>query len=286
MRSKLFVPGSRPELFEKAWRSAADAISFDLEDAVVPERKEEARTLVGSQIAARPASNAQTTIVRVNQVGGTLFESDLEAVVRPGLDMINLPKIEDADEIQFAVERLERIEKERGIGTPVGILVNIETPRGLRNAVQLASTSGRVAGLQLGFGDLFEPLGIERTEATLLSVRLACRLAAAEADVPAYDGAFVAIADLEGFKAEAEAARGLGLAGKSCVHPSQIAIANAVFAPTAAQITRARRVVEAADEMESRGVGAFMVDGVMADGPFIARARQILNVAERASDDG
>lgn len=188
--------------------------------------------------------------------------------------------------IQFAVERLERIEKERGIGTPVGILVNIETPRGLRNAVQLASTSGRVAGLQLGFGDLFEPLGIERTEATLLSVRLACRLAAAEADVPAYDGAFVAIADLEGFKAEAEAARGLGLAGKSCVHPSQIAIANAVFAPTAAQITRARRVVEAADEMESRGVGAFMVDGVMADGPFIARARQILNVAERASDDG
>ena len=285
MRSKLFVPGSRPELFEKAWRSAADAISFDLEDAVVAERKEEARKLVGSQIAARPASNAQTTIVRVNRVGGNLLEADLDAVVRPGLDVINLPKIEDADEIRFAAGRLERIEKERGIGTPVGILVNIETPRGLRNAAFLASASERVAGLQLGFGDLFEPLGIERTAATLLNVRLACRLAAAEADVPAYDGAFVGIADLEGFRAEAEAARALGLAGKSCVHPSQIAIANAVFAPTAAQIERARRVVAAADEMEPRGVGAFTVDGVMADGPFIARAREILRVAGRAGTD-
>ena len=282
MRSKIFVPGSRPELFEKARRSAADAISFDLEDAVVAERKEEARTLVGTQIAARPFSNPQTTIVRVNKVGGRLFEADLDAVVRPGLDVINLPKIEDADEIRLAADRLERLEKERGIETRVGILVNIETPRELRNAAVLAGASERVAGLQLGFGDLFEPLGIERTAATLLNVRLACRLAAAEADVPAYDGAFAGIADLEGFRAEAEAARALGLAGKSCVHPSQIAIANAVFAPTAAEIERARRVVAAADEMEPRGVGAFTVDGVMADGPFIARAREILRVAGRA----
>ena len=282
MRSKIFVPGSRPELFEKARRSAADAISFDLEDAVVAERKEEARTLVGTQIAARPSSNPQTTIVRVNKVGGRLFEADLDAVVRPGLDVINLPKIEDADEIRLVADRLERLEKERGIETRVGILVNIETPRELRNAAVLAGASERVAGLQLGFGDLFEPLGIERTAATLLNVRLACRLAAAEADVPAYDGAFAGIADLEGFRAEAEAARALGLAGKSCVHPSQIAIANAVFAPTAAEIERARRVVAAADEMEPRGVGAFTVDGVMADGPFIARAREILRVAGRA----
>src|SRR5665213_3385427 len=102
MRSKLFVPGSRPELFEKARRSAADAISFDLEDAVVAERKEEARKLVGGQVAERPASGTQTMIVRVNQVGSALFEADLDAVARPGLDIVNLPKVEDPDDIRFA----------------------------------------------------------------------------------------------------------------------------------------------------------------------------------------
>lgn len=285
MRSKLFVPGSRPELFEKARRSAADAISFDLEDAVVAERKDEARRLVGAEIAARPTSGAQTTIVRVNSVGGGLFEADLHAVVRPGLDLVNLPKVEGEDEIRLAAERLESLERERGVETPIGLLVNIETPRGLRNAYLLAGASERVAGLQLGFGDLFEPLGIGRTQATLHHVRLACRLAAAEVGVPAYDGAFVGISDLAGFRLEAEAARALGLAGKSCVHPSQIAVANDVFMPTDGEISRARRIVSVADERESSGVGAFTVDGVMADGPFIARAREILRVAERARVD-
>jgi citrate lyase subunit beta/citryl-CoA lyase len=285
MRSKLFVPGSRPELFEKARRSAADAISFDLEDAVVAERKEEARKLVAGQVAERKADSTQATIVRVNAVGTGLFEADLDAVALPGLDIVNLPKVEDPDDIRFAAARLERVEKERGIATPIGILVNIETPRALRNAVVLADASERVAGLQLGFGDLFEPLGIERNAATLLNVRFACRLAAGEVGIPVYDGAFVGVADPDGFRAEAEAARALGLAGKSCVHPSQIAIANAVFAPTPAQIERARRVVAAADEMGSRGVGAFTVDGIMADGPFIARAREILKIAGQAGAD-
>ena len=121
--------------------------------------------------------------------------------------------------------------------------------------------------------------------ATLLHVRLFCRLAAAEVGVPVYDGAFVGVADPDGFRAEAEAARAVGLAGKTCVHPSQIAIANAVFAPTPAQVERARRIVAAADEMEPRGVGAFTVDGVMADGPFIARAREILKIAGQAGAD-
>ena len=283
MRSKIFVPGSRPELFEKARRSAADAISFDLEDAVVAERKEEARRLVGTQIAARPSSNPQTTIVRVNKVGGRLFEADLDAVVRPGLDVINLPKIEDADEIRLVADRLERLEKERGIETSVGILVNIETPRGLRNAAVLAGASERVAGLQLGFGDLFEPLGIERTAATLLNVRLACRLAAAEADVPAYDGAFVR---------RRTTWRGSGPRrrprGHSALPGRAASILRRSLSPMPClrrrrpRSNRARRVVAAADEMEPRGVGAFTVDGVMADGPFIARAREILRVAGRA----
>lgn len=275
------MPGSRPELFDKAWSSAADAISFDLEDAVAADRKQEAREHVARSLAAN-AGHAKIAIVRVNPWGEALFDEDMDAVVRPGLDIVNLPKIESPEPIAATVRLLERLERERGIARPIGILANIETPRGLRMAAEIALSDERVIGLQLGFGDLFEPLAIERTAAALLPVRLAARLAAAEAGIDAYDGAFVAVSDGEAYRADAEAARALGLAGKSCVHPSQIAIANAVFFPRPSEIENARRIVEKADEMLAKGVGAFTVDGVMADGPFIDRARAILQLARSA----
>ena len=285
MRSKLFVPGSRPEFFDKAWRSAADGISFDLEDSVVAVKKVEARRFVAEGIARPRGSGPKTVIVRVNPVNGPLFDADLDAIVRPQLDVLNLPKVENAETVRSACDRLDRLERERGIDRRIGLLANIETPRGLRNAAEIAASSDRIVGLQLGFGDLFEPLGIEPVLATMTPVRLAVRLAAAEAGVPAYDGAFVSVSDLDGYQAEAEAARAVGFAGKSCVHPTQIAIANAVFFPNGAEIEAARRIVSAADEMASRGVGAFTIAGVMADGPYISRAREILRVAEPERDD-
>jgi citrate lyase subunit beta/citryl-CoA lyase len=285
MRSKLFVPGSRPELFEKAMRSAADAISFDLEDAVVADSKAEARAYVEEAIGRAVGSSRKTIIVRVNPVDGPLFEPDLEAIARPGLDVVNLPKIENAEAVHRASDILERLERKHGLERRIGVLANIETPRGLRRAAEIAASSDRIVGLQLGFGDLFEPLGIERSVATLTPVWLAVRLAAAEAGVPAYDGAFVVVSDLAAFRAEAAAARSVGFAGKSCVHPTQIEVANAVFLPSAEQIEKARRIVSVADEMAARGVGAFTVEGVMADGPFILRAREILRIAELARDD-
>jgi citrate lyase subunit beta / citryl-CoA lyase len=281
MRSKLFVPGSRPELFDKAWQSAADAISFDLEDAVAADRKAEARGFVAESLA-RHVDDAKIGIVRVNPWGEALFADDMDAVVRPGLDIVNLPKIESAKPILATADLLDRLERERGIARPIGILANIETPRGLRMAAEIALSHERVVGLQLGFGDLFEPLAIERSPAALAPVRLAVRFAAAEAGIDAFDGAFVAVSDGEAYRADAEAGRALGLAGKSCVHPSQIAIANAVFFPRPAEIENARRIVEKADEMLARGVGAFTVDGVMADGPFIDRARAVLKLAHSA----
>lgn len=285
MRSKLFVPGSRPELFEKAMRSGADAISFDLEDAVLVDNKATARAEVAAAIG-RAVGSRKTIIVRVNPVGGAFFESDLDAVVRPGLEVVNLPKVEDGEAVRLACDILERLEQGRGLDRRIGVLANIETPRGLRKAAEIAASSDRIVGLQLGFGDLFEPLGIERSIATLTPIWLAVRLAAAKSGVPAYDGAFVGVSDLAAFRAEAIAARAVGFAGKSCIHPTQIEIANAVFLPSAAEIERARRIVSAADEMVARGVGAFTVEGVMADGPFITRARDILKMAELARGDG
>ena len=279
MRSKLFVPGSRPELFEKAWRSEADALSFDLEDAVAPGAKAEARGNVAAALDAASAEGRKIVIVRVNPFESDGFDSDLDAVVKPGLDVVNLPKVEQPESVRAAARRLDRLESQRGLKVRVGLLVNIETPAALRRAAEIATSNGRIVGLQLGFGDLFSPLGVEQTPASLAPVRLAVRLAAGEAAIPAYDGAFVDISDLSAFRAEAEAARAMGLSGKTCIHPSQVPIANFVFFPREAEIEAARRVVAKADEMEARGVGAFTVNGVLFDGPLIARAREIVRYA-------
>lgn len=285
MRSKLFVPGSRPELFEKAYLSAADAISFDLEDAVAADRKSEARAFVAEALDKDSAGPRKTIIVRVNGFESAHFDADLEAIAREGLDVVNLPKIESPDDIKRASERLAQLEQSRGLSRPIGILANIETPRGVRLAADIALADRRVVGLQIGFGDLFEPYGIARHSRMAVDViRLSVRLAAAEAGLPAYDGAFVGVDDAEAFRAEAQQARDLGLAGKSCVHPRQVPIANAVFSPTAAEIEKAREIVAAAAEMLPRGVGAFTLEGVMVDEPFIAQARAVLAAAERNGD--
>lgn len=113
------------------------------------------------------------------------------------------------------------------------------------------------------------------------AVRLAVRLAAGEAGIEAYDGAFVDIADLDGFRRDSLAARRLGLAGRSCIHPSQVALANEVFRPTETEVAHALRVVAAADAQLAQGVGAFRVDGRLVDGPFITRARQVVALARR-----
>jgi len=280
MRSKLFVPGSRPELFAKGMNSEADAISFDLEDAVAPDRKEAARAALAAFLRELPADCGKAMVVRVNPVGGPLFAADMAAVVGPRLDYVNLPMVDDPGQVVATAELLDRLEKDAG-AKGIGILVNIETPKSLRRAAELAAAHPRVAGLQVGYGDLFEPNGIARADqAALAYVRVAVRMAAAEAGVDAFDGAFAGVKNPDGFRAECEAARRHGFAGKSCIHPSQIAIANATFAPSEAEVARARRILAAEAEAKAKGVGAYMVDGQMVDEAFVKGARAIVALAE------
>jgi citrate lyase subunit beta / citryl-CoA lyase len=283
MRSKLFVPGSRPDLFAKALASDADSISIDLEDAVQESRKVEARAEVTEFLRSTPpTSSGKVIIVRVNGLSTSHFDADLNAVVRLGVDIINLPKAESAQEITTTVAALARYEAERGIEQPIGILANIESPRGMRYAAEIAAADPRVMGLQLGFADLLEPLGIDRKDAAAIHhLQLAVRLAAGEAGIATYDAAFADIKDPEGFRREAEMAFRLGYAGKTCIHPSQIAIANEAFRPSDEDIAYALRVVDASREAEEKGLGAFTVDGKMIDVPFKRRAEAIVALARR-----
>ncbi|MDP1581696.1 MAG: CoA ester lyase [Candidatus Didemnitutus sp.] len=280
MRSKLFVPASRPELFPKALSGQADSLSFDLEDAVAEEGKEAARMTLGAALASLEfAASSKILIVRVNALSTLHFAADLAAVIHPRLDLLNLPKVESADDIRAAAAAIASLEQTRGITRPIQLLANIESPRGLRLAAEIASADPRVAGLQLGFADLLEPLGIDRTDgAAIRQIQLAVRLAAGEAGIWAYDAAYGAIKDPEGFKAEALAARRLGFLGKTCIHPSQIPLANEVFRPGEEEIAFAHRVVEAADHTTA---GVFSLEGWMIDAPFIRRARAIVEIARQ-----
>lgn len=281
MRSKLFVPGSRPELFPKAMAGEADALSFDLEDAVDESRKAEARAALAKFLRGLPGNHGKTIIVRVNGLATPHFEADLEAIVGPGLDIVNLPKPESADEVRACAAALAKYERRLHLDL-VPILPNIESPKALRLAAEIAAASPRVCGLQAGWGDLIEPLDIDRyNPAVIQAIQLQIRIAAGEAGVWAYDGAYADIQDPEGYRREAEAARRLGYIGKSCIHPSQVPLANAVFRPTDEEIAHSLKVVEAAKLQAERGVGAFTVGGRMVDAPFIRRAEAILALARR-----
>lgn len=275
MRSKLFVPGGRPELFPKALAGEADALSFDLEDAVLPARKAEARAAVAALLREPSSLEARKLlIVRCNAPGSAHYADDVAAVAGPALALLNLPKVESAAQLRAALAPIERAEQ--ALGRPIALLVNIETPAALRRAAEIAGADARVAGLQLGLGDLFEPHGIARTAANVHAAQFALRMAAAEAGVFAMDGAWGALDDPAGFEAEAASARSLGFLGKSCIHPRQVALANRAFAPTDAELDAARRIVAAAAAAEAAGLGAFAVDGRMIDPPYLRRAQALL----------
>jgi citrate lyase subunit beta/citryl-CoA lyase len=283
MRSKLFVPAIRPELFPKALCSAADAICFDLEDAVPAERKSEARENLNAFFNSLAGTHKKRLLVRVNAVDSAEFDDELRMAVRTGIDAIALPKVETVGEIRQAELSMAAMEGTRGMQSQVGLLVTIESPRGLRRAAELATCSSRICGLQLGFADLLEPLGIASDNfAAQQQIRLMLRLAAGEAGVSCYEGAYPFVNDDAGFLLRLKDARALGFAGASCIHPGQIEAANREFSPTADEIRQAEVVVAAAEQASRDGKAVVVVGGKMIDRPFILRARAILD--QRANE--
>lgn len=277
MRSKLFVPGARPELFDKAMAGDADALSFDLEDSVPEAGKDQARRQV-SEFLRRPqtAASGKLLVVRTNGTDSPHFSADLAAVALPAVALLNIPKLESAAQLLAAIAQLEQAEAANGVTRPLGLLVNIETPKGLRVAAEIAAAHPRVAGLQLGLGDLFAPHGISRDPANVHATLFAVKMAAAEAGVFACDGAYPDVADSDGFLVEARMAQRLGFIGKSCIHPRQVGLANETFRMPAATIDEARRIVAAAADAGRQGHGAFLFEGRMIDLPFLRRAEAIL----------
>ena len=187
----------------------------------------------------------------------------------------------------IAVRALEYWEHKAGLTEEIGLLATIESPKGLRMAHVIATAHPRMVGLQIGMVDMNLSCGFREGNATVLNiVRIATRLAASEANIAVFDGAFVKVSDSQAFRAEALEARALGMNGKSCIHPSQVSVANEIFSPAAEEIERANKLLAAAESASARGEGAFLHDGDMVDLPVIERARGVLARAGQLTPHG
>lgn len=282
----LFVPGSDPRKLGKIPALGAQAVLLDLEDGVAASAKAQARLNVVAALSEHCA--AAHCWVRVNPMDSAELYDDLQSVVVPGLAGLNLPKVSSARDLHVLDWVVGELERRRGLAAgSVGVMATIETAEGLGRLDEIADAGPRLRGLCIGAADLSRDLGLDwpppggSLSQSLIQAKVALVHASRRFGLePPHDGASAELRDLERLRLEAEGARALGFGGKHAIHPAQLPVIEAAFRPTQAQLDWARRVVEAFEEHERRGVGAFELDGRMVDAPVAERARQILRQGE------
>ncbi len=273
LRSLLFVPGTSPDRFPKALTSGADAVLIDLEDSVDAPRKAEARQAVASWLQSAPATGV-SRFVRVNAPGSPWLDDDLAWIgeVAGYIDAVVLPKTESPRHI----ERVAHV-------APSGCVIPMfETARAILDGLAIVGASAVIPALIFGAEDLTAQLGIPRTLGgeELILARSQVVLAAATIGADAIDAVYVDLAASSDLRQDCVRAKAVGFSGKTAIHPNQVAIMNEVFGPSAEDIARARRLIEADAAARAAGQGAFRFENRMVDQPIVTRARRVLELAD------
>jgi len=288
IRSMLFLPGNTPNIIINAGALGADAVIFDLEDAVPPNEKDAARILVRGALESLDLNGCQI-IVRINALDTPYWQADLRELIPFGPDLIMPAKVGGPEDIRRLDKAIGGLEEDSGLALgSVRLLPLIETALGVENAFFVASASPRVAGLFLGAEDLTADLRCRRTKAgrEIAYARGRLVVAARAAGVEVYDTPFTDVNDDEGLEADALLAKSLGFSGKAAISPRHVGTINRVFSPTAEEIGYAREVLAAIRQAEAQGKGAVALRGKMIDAPIVARARQTIEAAERLGLEG
>ena len=276
-RSLLYVPVVSERFVAKAHERGADAIILELEDGVALSEKARARGLVAAA-APRVGQAGADVLVRVNRPW-RLAVPDLEAAIGPDVRGLVLPKVDSAEHVLALAEIASSVEAERGLEDGHTVFFpRIEGAKGLLNAAEICAAHPRVVAVGLGSSDYTIAAGMEAGgQGNAIASFLVVNAAVAAGILPiGLTGAIVGFGDLDAFRRTAEESRALGLRGAPCVHPSQVPILNEVFSPTADELERARRVVEAYEEALAAGEGAITVDGEFVDVPFYEQAKRLL----------
>lgn len=269
-RSVLYIPGSKERALEKARGLPVDAIIFDLEDAVAPDEKINARKTLADALV-QGGYGGRVRLVRINGADTVWGAEDLQAMAATDADAILLPKVNTPDDVAAVAQVLD------AAGSKAAIWAMMETPEGILNAAAIAQAS-RMGGFVMGTNDLAKDLGCRNRPDRLpmMMALQACLLAARAAGIPCIDGVYNAFKDNTGLAAECEQGRDLGMDGKTLIHPAQVAIANAAFAPSEEEADLARRQIAAFDAAMADGQGVAVLDGRIVENLHVDTARKTL----------
>src|SRR5512133_612197 len=276
-RSVLYMPGSNGRALDKARSLPADGLIFDLEDAVAPAAKEEARALVVSELK-KGGYAPRETILRVNALDTPWGKDDLRAAAGSGADAVLLPKVETA----AGVREAERVLLVAGAPPTLALWCMIETPRGVLAAPEIAGASSRLACLVMGTSDLVKDLRARHTASRHeVAVALGMTVLAARAHgLAALDGVHLDLDDLAGFEASCRQGQEMGFDGKTLIHPRTIDAANRIFAPAPDDVERARLIIAAHAEAMAEKKSVVVVDGRLVEGLHVEEAKRTVALAQ------
>jgi len=281
-RTMMFVPGNNPAMVKDAGIFGADSIMFDLEDAVSLAEKDSARYLVYEAVQTVDYGSSEL-VVRINGLDTPFYKNDIKAMVKAGIDVIRLPKVETVA-MMHELESLI-VDAENEFGRPVGtthMMAAIESALGVVNAVEIAQASDRMIGIALSAEDYTTDMKTHRYPdgQELLYARNVILHAARAAGIAAFDTVFTNLNDEEGFYRETKFIHQLGFDGKSLINPRQIEMVNKVYAPTEKEINNAQNVIVAIEEAKQKGSGVISMNGQMVDRPVVLRAQRVMQLAK------
>jgi citrate lyase subunit beta / citryl-CoA lyase len=279
-RSRLYIPGSEPKYFINAGLHGPDAIILDLEDSVHASEKDAARILVRNALRAVDFDKCER-MVRVNQL--PLGLEDLAEVIPEAPDLILIPKVEHPGQVSQVDHMIDELKVRHQIHRPIWLMPILESGQGIENAAAIASASENVVALTIGLEDYTADLGVVKTAEGRESLYARTRLvnAARAAGLQAIDSVYSDVGDMEGLKRWAENSRALGFEGMGCIHPAQIPVIHAAFAPSVAEIERAQKIVSAFEEATQRGVAVVSLGSKMIDPPVVQRAVKLVARAKQ-----
>lgn len=275
-RSVLYMPGANTRALDKARTLPADALIFDLEDAVAPDAKEAARTNVVAAAWSK-AYGKREIAIRCNGLTTAWGEADVAAIATSGADAILVPKVESAAEVTHVVSLLDAA----GAPPDLGVWAMIETPKAILRVEEIAGSHPRLALFVMGTNDLVKDMRARHTPMRLpLLTALGLGILAARAyGLTVLDGVYNDIQDAAGFRAVCQQGLEMGFDGKTLIHPSQVEPCNEVFAPSAAELEMAGRIVAAFRQAQAAGKGVVTVDGRMIENLHVEQAERALALA-------
>ena len=281
-RSMLFLPGNNPNMLINGNCLGADAVIFDLEDAVSPAEKDAARILVRNTMRYMDFRGCEI-IVRINSIDTAFWKQDIDEILPQKPSLILLPKTGSAGDVQQADAYISAVEDKLGMPrNTVGLMPLIETALGVENAFAIATASSRVKALFLGAEDLTADLQCKRTKEgrEIEYARTRLVVAARAAGVDVYDTPFTDVNDDEGIVVDAQLAKALGFTGKASISPRHVEVINSVFSPTMQEVEYAYEVMDAIEQAKQQGKGAIALRGKMIDAPIVARAQRTIAMAQ------